>query len=293
MYHGESSAWVVPNTDPTPDTLGGVVWRWNFGAAAANEAPNVNDYVARWYNRDINSGAVEGVWKRTATGTPVYAPETVIIADKFAVPVPAPNPFVAPLNVPVIFPLQTPRLRPKANPVEEPHLGVGPKAAPRPLARLIARPGLGVVRSGSPPRRPGPPRRGTREQKFHSARKFAMLVYWSWHAYTEFDDLVDAIWRALPRGKRQRHSFGDRFNVRRPTGPLNAFEKLVIVVAHWEHVRWDRALENIILNQIIDAAVGRTIGAAQTAIRGRGPRTGAQQAAAYKANALYYEMRAD
>lgn len=157
------------------------------------------------------------------------------------------SPPVAPPVRPTTQPGGKPRVRPSGDPDLQPRGGeetsVGPRPRPRP-----------------DPRRPPP--RGDKERKVRSRvpgliRVLREVAY----AATEWGDLVDAIYDALPPEHRLKW---------KPDGPITPQEKLLAIYRGFEHLDLNKALLNVLRNQVEDAVIGRVTGAVQAEATSRG-----------------------
>lgn len=103
------------------------------------------------------------------------------------------------------------------------------------------------------PTKQGPPPKGTRERKLRvSNPALGRMLRFVW-AYTETQDVIEAIHGALPRGY-QRHS-----------DPLGMLQDIFSGIHRMDPVRLG---ENLLSNEILDQVAGRLSGGAGRAFRG-------------------------
>lgn len=219
----------------------------------------VGDLIRNWYRPD------EGVESDPA---PAWLPGS----EPWALPLPEPAP------LPMVWPW--PSLDPFSLPVEAPMPGQ-PRAVPyRWLPRLRPNPWRSPteqtqrgpvtaprdqVRSGTefrPNERPRPAARprlrppgvGVKERKAEVRGAVQAVHTFSSRVFgetTEFIDAIDAFYEALPEDfqKRQRA-------MRHGKAP-KLTDKLALLYRHWNDVDLNKAIDNLVLNQIEDKLVGK------------------------------------
>lgn len=204
-----TSYWGVnPNT--------GVFWSWdvqvNYGPGIFNRA-----YPRVKYLR--NAGNTE----------PVVGPDK---APQRYSPRVSPFPMWDPWSLPIAQPV--------APPVPWPFKLIPAKRSPgRPEESISVQPrSLPAVRPNPVRQRPGP---GTKEKKVQGIKGGVATAQKIAHTLTEFNDLTDAIYKALPTKFQTAKLQGD---------------KLKLIYQHWGDVDVGEMVKNIALNQLTDKVLG-------------------------------------
>ena len=207
-------------------------------------------FTRYWVDGVTNRGDPACSYTRNAGNT-----NPVTVADKVLAPgVPLPvvkpiypawvDPWFLPINVPV------------------------PRPAPMPYS-LIPYRQADPMRSetfsskrGYPPPlpKPDPPRRrpegGTKEKKVRGVSGIVASIQAGAHTLSEANDLADAIWTALPSQYRTK-------------GKPSTQQKAIDIYNGWQHIDINKAVQNIIVNQVIDAAIGKSSGAVDSWLKTR------------------------
>lgn len=195
----------------------------------------------------------------TVPGTTDLGSKPAVVHPPKAVPLflPVADPMSLPVNqpVPVTRPAPARRVRPLnpwRSPVEQPQTG----PQPRPRIRPGALPGPGTVTTITPgqrprispaPSRPQPPKPGEKEKKMKTGLppgKVAAVI----NAATEGADAIDAIYGALP-GKLR----GSLYWSGQATTPQ---ERALAIYNHFDEIDWEKAVGNLVANQLEDAFIG-------------------------------------
>lgn len=100
------------------------------------------------------------------------------------------------------------------------------------------------------PHRFAPPKVGTREKKMKVRGKLAAINALLIGAFTESNDLIESIWKALPRAYRRAG--------RTKTGNRRTDSMLKDIWRGWGWLDWTQALANIAANEVEDQVIGRT-----------------------------------
>lgn len=131
-------------------------------------------------------------------------------------------------------------------PVEIPY-GEIPHRRPNPFRSPTESGNRGPVRVRRRPRdrrrytKPSPPPKGTKEQKIDILKSWIGRVLYELMGVTEADDLIDALWEALPDSAKTSR---------------RARDKWADVFRHLSEVNFEEALENLIINAIEDRIIG-------------------------------------
>lgn len=110
----------------------------------------------------------------------------------------------------------------------------------------------GDQRPGFIPRRPPPP--GTREKKVRATTAAALGALQSVaHGVTEAIDMVDAVHSALPKSRQAKAQMvGGKWYNASPQAKLEA------IYGNWDHVDMNKAVKNLIVNEVTDRLIGRS-----------------------------------
>jgi len=134
-----------------------------------------------------------------------------------------------------------------------PHLAPRPlpEGAYAPLATRIFHPDYRqpYVSPSSPPP-PRPPRKNEKEVKIKPGNYLVWRIFdAAFDAFTETQDFTNAIFEALPENRqKERGRFLHRFDT---DGRLRK------IYDHFDEIDWHEALQNVIVNQIEDAIIGK------------------------------------
>lgn len=204
------------------------------------EGMHPSNQCVTWY---FGKGVVEG-WGPAARLRPVTKVESITLIRAPNTPGPTVVGTRTPYRPAVVTPLPSgflPTLRPM------------PSRRPRPTARPLPKPyetpavtwrSDGGYPGGSPtktkePHKQVPPRPNVRERKFRLNLGLAGKLYGS---FTEFQDFTDSIADAV-EGKRCKSR-----------NPFKAWE---CIAANWDRIDWEKAVYNLIANQIEDYLIGQ------------------------------------
>ena len=171
--------------------------------------------------------------------TPNPDPRTDPMSTPVNHPEPRPNPKQRPIRVPRV------PINPWRNPVEQPQRGPVPVVSPGQGTRVVTTP-RGVVHEAVPPVRQ-PPKSGDKEVKLKTNIPHGVIRRVI-DTVTEWKDLVDAIYGALPSQLR-----GQLYWQGLASTPE---ERALSIYLYWEQINWTIALQNIVENEIEDAIVG-------------------------------------
>lgn len=159
-------------------------------------------------------------------------------------------------RVPRTYPRTPVRTRPELPKQSDPDIGPKPGIAlPRPTPRPEPQPQLEIPPKG-PPRyvrndhRQAPPRKRERERKVNSrSAGVAASVY---DAITEGADFVDALHKSLPKHLRRGRSLSG---------------KMADIYEHYDRLDPSEAIRQLLINQIEDKFIGRTIATSRKGYR--------------------------
>lgn len=133
-----------------------------------------------------------------------------------------------------------------------------------------------------------PPGPGERERKFrfkpglYSAYETAR---WALHGLTEAQDLVNAIWDALPGSVKSGKTRGPNgVFVQKDIGPKGLPEKFMDIYNNLDKVNWSQAIHNIVKNEIEDQLIGRGLGKLDKAAKNLGLPSG------YRLNNIVWQL---
>lgn len=184
--------------------------------------------------------------------------------DPFGDPIRGPNP--TPLRDPARFPRYVPEGDPMRDPQADPLPRTRPGRLPRiePIPTIPGLPHISPVRplripdtvippNGGPPyHRPNShqrekPKGPKRQKKPKMALEIAAVIARKLGQLSEVSDFIDAVWDALPEEAKTKNK-GER------TTPL---QKAGDLFSHLGDVDWDKAIENIVKNEILDRLQGK------------------------------------
>lgn len=201
------------------------------------------------------SGLAAGLYPAATFAT--YVKPGIVIQ-----PVEIPFPQLDPMQLPVARPVTQPRPLPRParvmppnpfrSPHEQPQRGPQPasRAAPAPISRgtiTVIEPGVRPATRALPPRANKPPEKGKKEVKLKTGA--AGLIAKIVNAATESADLIDAIYKGLPRKIR-----GKAYWAGEATTPI---ERAKLIYENFDKIEWGRAVYEIVANQLEDRAFGR------------------------------------
>lgn len=189
---------------------------------------------------------------------PNYRPHTKPDLDPWQNP--ALDPMVEPVVSPVIAPTPVPtpyRMIPKRttntyrSPQEQSQRGSPKKPYENPYERFRR-----IKKPRWDHREKGKERKG----EIGGGREGAWVIGWAM-AVTEFVDLIDAFWDALPGWNKSKWKDGRLIRPAAGPGLIHGYteigQKFLDLYRHWSTVDMERAIENIVINQIEDAIIGR------------------------------------
>lgn len=181
-------------------------------------------------------------------GTPQRGPQPGPVGDPGPIgqpqplPVPEPVPGVRPLPVPVPVPLPYPQPGPNPQP--------GPVAPP---VQVFPTPAPGRPNPApKPSHAPRPPTRGEKESKMTVMGQGAPIVLWAINAASETGDAIDAIWWALPAKYRTPPTWNGERWVK-----AGAAQQARDLYQNYQHVNWEKAMKNLVANQVSDFVAGK------------------------------------
>lgn len=252
-----------------------------------------SEWVSEWQVVDPNtaSNICERVWHRTlpAEEAPEFVPAQPEVLPQF---MPWPDEFPDVQAVPAVMPQLDPATKPIGKPAPQPETlpwAVLPYRQPNPWRDPVEQtergpkpePALGppvgeqpppIVRPPLNPEFPGgkvvvrppsfvipnrPPRKGEKEKKLAISLPAGHPVMQGIGAVTEGMDVIDAIYWAIPKKYR-------------PKGFTNPWDKARAIYDNADNIDWEKALENILKNEIEDQIIGRSSKARNKAQRDAG-----------------------
>ena len=260
---------------PVPAAASGTRAWVGIGPDPAGTVPNtrVRVYESFWSPVGPQTGFTAAFQPAVAPVAPVYFPPVIPASnptvDPLGLPIQVPVPSPSPVSIPLL-----PRLRPNPNRNKNEQRQVGnvepdvphpPRPDPRLAGGVAVSRGAGAApvpqpRSAAAPRYPQRPPEGTKERKTQGLTGLGMAVTQAgqkaMHGYTEFRDLVRAFHDALPernqsKSKRVDNMLGALWN-------------------NWQNVDMGAALGNVVLNELGDRIAGRAIGAGSRQARRMG-----------------------
>lgn len=148
---------------------------------------------------------------------------------------------------------------------------VAPGRAPSPQATSQPVPDYWIY-GGSRPR-PGyspsrRPPRGTKEKKTLGTAALGVKLFRALDKISEGAEVVDAIWRAIPKDKRKKKPGRPLLDAAGQYGIDGADWKLVQIYDNFGSIDWDQAVRNIIANEVEDRIIGGVQGTVKKAYRG-------------------------
>lgn len=229
-------------TSPLPARLPGEGWTWTGAPYKLTPTGPWNFPLGEGWAK-VGTGAVDLRIPYEWPNVYPYAPPQPVPAvmpwlDPLAQPVNAPQPAPQPMPWP-IGPARSPN--PMRDPWEQRQVGPGRVVRPRaPNDRIVIEPGKGV-RVDSPPYRPGPPPRGTKERKFIANLDGRSLIGRIVNFASESADWIDAFYDALPANRR---------------GVVGAFDKARAVIDDFDEIDLGKAFQNVVENEVEDRIFG-------------------------------------
>lgn len=180
-----------------------------------------------------------------------------------------PSPLVAPVFAPSVAPALVPLVTPwgpapelEVSPLVQAEVATWPayQSFATPLNQTVSAPAVGSGPMVNVPVTPiAPPTAGVKERKtINKSRALAVAVYKVLDAASEYADIVDAVYQALPEDVRKRWDRPDRRAVDAygQYGVNGADWKLQALWHNWHRLDTGQAVVNIAKNQLEDAAYG-------------------------------------
>ena len=106
------------------------------------------------------------------------------------------------------------------------------------------------INASNPPRRPAGPNEREKKLNDSAAARVVFVGLRALAAYSEVNDFIDVLHRALPKERQARGGIRDRYEA---------------LWNNWRYVRWDAALAGYVQNEMEDQMVGRAMGRARQA----------------------------
>ena len=141
------------------------------------------------------------------------------------------DPFWPPLTVPAFVPVPKPTPHPETPTWPEGSSFAQPRPVAPPRTRTVA----------PPQRPPGPKTKETKSRTRQVVARIASIAF----EVTEFNDLVESLWKALPASLRKK--------LGKPDTPQEMYSDVYL---HWRDINVEDAIKNVLKNMIEDAMVG-------------------------------------
>lgn len=229
--------------------------------------------VSTWYYSRPYIGAFGRYWEGQTFTRPGGSTAPFSMPISWAPPVvplasPSLNPMAIPIGQPMSVPEPVPfrmrplrRPNPSLSPTEQSQRGYQIGVAD--LSAVQGQPNIEFSNAPEPSPSPRyemkPPGKGEKERKFSILKGTLVgrVLQGAHHGLTEFQDAVDAIWKALP------------YDLRGPKDSLLQ-EKLWAIYTHFDDIDMQKAIVNLIRNQVVDYVIGSTQGRAASALNDLG-----------------------
>lgn len=228
---------------PRPQFLPGGGWPPGFVIGGWNTvAGGVSPWA--WYGSTPINGKVKAPFIGNVPQM-VGQPVTPVVAD----------PWFLPIGQPVAPPTRGPSPGyPDPRPRPTPEVSTGSYGTPSGDPDVSPKP--------KPQDRPRPPRDGEKERKGRVQKTIARMVQIAFEA-TEFVDMVDNIYSALPKKLRNRIEKLDK-------GNMTPQDKMAAIYKYSDQIDLNQMVWNVIANHYSDEVIGRLSAAADTELRSRG-----------------------
>lgn len=231
------SALGIPNCNPTNWTLNGKRWDVAVNAVEINSFQyGTYNPLTKWYY-----GPGARTWRRLSPASRVYPGQQVAGSTRPAIK-PALPAWVDPFGLPINVTVPEPRPAP---------FWLQPYRKPNPARSETEQPIRGHPPTPQPakPMRRKPPGSRTKEKKarptgFHG---LVRTLQAGGHTLSEFADLTEAVWKALPSKYRTKNASG--------------LQMLGDIYGNYQHIDVNKMVVNIVTNQVVDAAIGGSSGA--------------------------------
>lgn len=197
-----------------------------------------------WYSQTPVNGKLKAPFMANVPRM-VGEPVTPLISD----------PWFLPIGQPVAPPRRGPTPGyPDGRPRPTPEVSTGSYGSPSGVTGVSPRPATSSL--------PRPPREGEKERKGRVQKTIARMIQVAFEA-TEFVDLVDNIYDALPKKLRDRVEKADK-------GNMTPQDKMAAIYKYSDQIDLNQMAWNIIANHYSDEVIGRLSAVADTELQSRG-----------------------